>query len=105
MKLSNVLLIYHSIDIDMNTFIKEKIAKELDMSVEDVYFDDIKTPNTTTVDESAFEFIWNGETDGTIRMSFGHVSGTHICIEAQYSWEVVELYNLINEWIEELQNE
>lgn len=101
MKLRNILFIHHSIDSDMNTFIKEKIAEELDMSVDDVYFDDIKTPDNATVDYSGFAFIWDGETQGTVRISFGNVGGIHICIEAQYSWEAVELYNLINDWLDE----
>lgn len=101
MKLSNILFIYHSIEIDMNTFIKDRISKELQMSIEDVDFKEIETPVNTTIDYSGFEFIWDGECEGTVRISFSNVGGTHICIESQYSWDAVSLYNLINDWLDE----
>lgn len=101
MKLNNALFIYHSKVRDMNTFIKEKIAKELYISVEDEHFGHFKTPGNTIVDESFFEFIWDVETEGTAKISFDNIGGSHICIEAQYSWDAVELYNLISDWINE----
>lgn len=92
MSLDNKLRMYHSVGIDMSDFLKENIATELELAIEDVYFTDIA---------NGFEFTYNGETEGTVRITFSELTGTNLLIEATDSWDAVEIYNLIYNWIDE----
>lgn len=103
MKLDNILFIYHDYNVEsISNILKKHIADELDLKVDEVGFKDIKTPDNVVTDEEGFEFIYDGEINGIVRISCGELAGRHICIEAENSWDAVELYKLINQWLENL---
>lgn len=105
MKLDNILFIYHDDSFEsMIDYLKRCIADELCLKVDEVGFKDISTPDNVVTDEEGFEFVYDGETNGIVRISCGELTGKHICIEAENSWDAVELYKLINQWLENLDN-
>lgn len=87
-------------DKDINNSLKKHIADESSLSIDEMKFKDIATPDNVMSIENGFEFIWDDEIGGTVRITFGELGGQHICIEAEYSWDAVQLYGLIDQWLE-----
>jgi len=92
MEFKNILFIYHPLEIYMESFLKEKISTRLELSIEDCCFKKVV---------NGFEFIWNGETEGIVRITSSNCMGSHLLIEGTNSRETVEAYILINGWITE----
>lgn len=99
MSLENKLVIYHTIPLDLSSFLKKKISEDLGCKEDDLNFIEL-SKSEVVPEEKGFKFIYDDETGGTVIISFGELAGRHITIEATNSFEIVELYKQIVEWID-----
>ena len=94
MELENILKICYEKNRNLLLIrsLKEIIAESVDTSIEDMEYEDIK---------NGFQFVYDGETDGEVEITFGDKDKDtgYIEIKTQYPWEAIELYNLIQQQV------
>lgn len=97
MVLKNKLVVnIPNFNMDIDKIMKMKIAEELNTTVESIGFKDIPL---------GFEFVWDKDLKGNIRITHDNTGDGYIIIESENSWDAVECYNSFFQWMDELEIE